>query len=104
MNGQTCSFYQCLAITLFCGVEGVLVRDPLDLGGEPRVGEDGAVRVDAVDGEPESDLLVAVRHVEEAACDNFSHKLHIHMYWQNIFVLHHWQKSQVRRFLLMLYS
>ena len=41
--------------------------DPLDLRGEPGVGEDGAVRVDAVDGEPEGDLLVAVRHVEQAA-------------------------------------
>ena len=56
-------------VTLFCGVERVLLRDPLDLGGEPRVGQDGSVRVDAVDGETEGDLLVAVRHVEEAACD-----------------------------------
>ena len=57
-------------VTLFRGVERVLLRDPLDLGGEPRVGQDGAVRVDAVDGEPEGDLLVAVRHVEEASCDD----------------------------------
>ena len=62
------------------------MRDPLDLGGKTRVREDGAIRVDAVDGEPEGDLLVAVRHVEEASCDNFSQKLH-NMYWQDIFVL-----------------
>ena len=50
-------------------MERVLWRNLLELRREERLGEDLPVGVDPLDGVPEGNLLLALRHVEQPTCN-----------------------------------